>query len=705
MNISSIVVYAFVFTLLLLQACSSEKSEMFSSSDWSTYLGDKRSSQYSSLDQINTQNIQSLQLAWQYDEGEANKKGRSQIQCNPLVIDGIVYGTTATLKLIALDGVTGLKIWTFDPYDGDFTNFGMGVNRGLVYYPDKTKERIFYAAGPNIYAIDLSSGTLITDFGNNGSIDLHDGLGRNVDSLYISANTPGIIYDNLLIMGSRVSESTGAAPGHIRAFDVITGAQEWIFHTIPNPGEFGYDTWPKDAYQRIGGANAWAGLSVDEKNGIVYCPTGSAAYDFYGGDRKGDNLFANCILALNARTGERLWHYQTIHHDIWDKDLPAPPNLMDLEIDGKSVPALAQITKNGFLFVLNRLTGAPLHEIDEIEVPQSELDGEHSSPIQPYPKGFPPFARTSLTIQDLATRSDETEKYAKAIWSNTNHKGGMFEPPSEKGTIIFPGFDGAGEWGGAAFDPKEKNLIVNSNEVPWRNIMDKIKPTSPGEQVYISKCQTCHAADLKGGEMFGKVPSLLQLKDRLTKKEVTEIVKNGKGVMPSFSYLSDEKIQSVYEFINGLEDESEKTTNSDWPYPYAMRGYEKLYAPDGYPIINPPWGQLTSINMEERKINWQIPLGEHESLSKNGIPITGTENYGGPVVTAGGLIFIAATMDEKIRAFRSDNGEELWSYKLPAAGYATPAMYEVEGKQYLVIACGGGKLGTGSGDAYLAFSL
>ena len=689
----------FWIALILIIGCQSEPN-----SNWDTYLGHKNSDQYSPLDEINIDNIADLQVAWTYSSDDADDQNRSQIQCNPLVIDGVLYGTSAQLKLFALDAKTGQELWVFDPFDGSFEMFGMGVNRGLVYYDDGTDGRIFYSAGSSLFAINARTGKAISSFGEEGIVDMHLGLDRNVDSLFISSNTPGVLFEDLLIMGSRVSESTGAAPGHIRAFDATTGQQRWIFHTIPHPGEFGYETWPEDAYERTGGANTWAGFSVDEELGIVYCPTGSAAFDFYGGDRHGANLFANCILALNARTGERIWHYQTIHHDLWDKDLPAPPNLVTVQKDGESIDAIAQISKNGVLFVLNRKTGEPIYPIEEIEVPPSQLEGEEAWPTQPQPTVFPPFSRYRLTEDDLADRNQEAADFARSIWDESN-KDGPFDPPSQEGTIIFPGFDGGGEWGGAAYDPESQTMFINSNEMLWRAKMDRVRPTVPGESLYNTLCQNCHGEDFSGNQIYGNIPSLLGLKDRLSLIESQEIIVGGKGIMPAFTYLGEEQVEDLYNYINGDVDPSQKSLSSDWPYPYTIRGYEKLYAPDGYPMIKPPWGQLTRYNLSEAKIDWQVPLGEHEALSELGMDITGTENYGGPVVTAGGLIFIAATMDEKIRAFNKDTGEEVWQYALPAGGYATPAVFSVKGKQFVVIACGGGKLGTKSGDQYIAFAL
>jgi len=690
-----------LFLLLTLYSCSDQKIDQV---DWDHYLGDADKSQYSNLEQINTSNVGQLEIAWSYSSGDVDTSNRSQIQCNPLIIDGIMYATSPKLKLMAIDAKSGEHVWIFDPFDGNYELYGMGVNRGLAWHEDEDGARLLFTASDQLYAINPSDGLIIDKFGNQGKVDLHEGLGEEAKDFFVTSNSPGIVYKNLLIMGTRVSESTGAAPGHIRAFNVHTGDLEWIFHTIPRPGEMGHDTWPKEAYRNNGGANVWAGFSLDEERGIVYCPTGSASYDFYGGDRKGDNLFANCILALDAATGKRIWHYQTIHHDMWDKDLPVAPNLVTILKDGKKVDALVQATKNGFLYVLDRSTGEPLYPIDEVEVPQSDLIGEHSSPTQPWPSVYPAFSRQSFTKEDLADRNAEAASYANFIYETTHHDN-LYEPPSEEGTIIFPGLDGGGEWGGAAYDPIERDLIINSNEVLWLCNMDKNEPLAKGEGLYKSFCQSCHGEQFKGNQLFGNVPSLVNLKNRVDLKDAIQIVNNGRGAMPGISWMTEDEVKAIYAYINEEEDSSDKVVDDSWPYPYRMRGYVKLYAADGFPIIKPPWGQLTSIDLDNAKINWQVPLGTYEELEDQGLYNTGTENYGGPVATSGGLVFIASTSDEKIRAYDKSNGTVLWEHDLPAAGYATPAVYAIDDQQYIVVGCGGGKLGTKSGDRYVAFAL
>lgn len=695
--------------LLLLCSCQPEKPAP-SPEDWPSYLGGKDANHYSSLRQVDTGNVHELEQVWIYHSGDADTDNRSQIQCNPLIIDGVLYGTSPKLKLLALNAATGRELWRFDPFEGQYEEYGMGVNRGVAYWEAGEDRRILFTAGPFLYAVDARTGLPIPSFGKGGKVNLREGLDRNVGELFIASNTPGIVYRDLLILGSRVSESTGPVPGHIRAYNIRTGERAWIFHTIPHPGEEGSDTWPPGAWQRSGGANAWSGMSLDEERGVVFVPTGSASFDFYGGDRHGQNLFANCVLALDAATGKKLWHFQVVHHDLWDRDLPAPPNLVAVTHNGRKREAVAQITKSGHVFLLDRKTGQPLFEVEERPVPPSTLDGEHAWPTQPFPLKPPPFSRQAITEEDLPQRSREAFEYAHLIWSNAA-KGRPFLPPSEQASLLFPGFDGGGEWGGAAVD-EEGVLYVNSSEMPWLVQMEKHRPlhdgtmAERGQQIFRSTCMACHGADLKGNQLYGNIPSLLGLKERMQKPQFAELLRKGKGVMPSFSMLPESEVNALSAYLLETEEApAEGPEEGSWPYPYAFKGYNRFKAPDGYPAIRPPWGRLTAVDLNEGTIKWQIPLGEHPELKEKGLAATGTENYGGPVATAGGLLFIAATMDEKIRAFDKRTGRQLWEAPLPAAGFATPATYAVDGRQYIVVAAGGGKLGLKSGDAYVAFAL
>lgn len=699
----------------MIQACrpASDTLADNAANDWPGYQGGPDANQYSALDQITPENVAQLLPAWTYASGGADTAGRTQIQCNPLVIDGVLYGTNPRLVVFALDAASGQEKWTFDPSVGNNGSLsGMGVNRGLAYWEGDGQKRIFFSSGPLLYSLDAMTGKPDTAFGKGGFIDLHDGLDRPVENLFINNNSPGRVYKNKIIVGSRVSENTGPVPGHIRAFNVHSGAVEWIFHTIPHPGEYGYDSWPAEAWLRSGGANSWSGFSLDEKRGIVFAPTGSASFDFYGGDRPGDNLFANCVLALNADTGERLWHFQSVHHDLWDRDHPAPPNLVTVTHDGQQVDAVAQITKAGFVILLDRETGEPLFPIEERPVPPSTLQGEAAATTQPYITAPPPFSRQTVTDADLARRSPEVYAYGKAILDEVMLQPvSPYTPPAETATFVFPGFDGGGEWGGAAADP-DGILYINSSEMPWVVKMmpyeapDDKKLATKGKQVYEVACIACHGPDRKGGAIYGNSPSLVGLKDRLDEATVQKTIREGRGLMPSFANLSTDELSALTAFLLESDEVDQSGKKLDiWPYPYRFNGYNRFYAPDGFPAITPPWGQLTAVDLNAGTIKWQVTLGDLPEGRAADDPPTGAENYGGPVVTAGNVIFIAATLDQKFRAFDRRNGNLLWETDLPAAGYATPATYAVDGKQYVVIACGGGKLGTPSGDRYIAFAL
>ena len=691
--------------LLACLACGPEPP----AGDWAHYLGDRGTTQYSSLRAIDTGNVARLEVAWTYASGGADSLNRSQIQCNPLVVDGVLYGTNPRLQAFAVDAATGRERWTFDPAVFDDALFGMGTNRGLSYWGDGAQVRIYYPAGPYLYALDATTGKPVTSFGEGGRVDLHTGLGEAAREQFVISTSPGIIFEDLIIMGGRVSEDLGAAPGYIRAFDLHSGELRWTFRTLPEPDEYGGDTWPDPRSPLTGGANAWAGFSLDEARGVVYVPTGSASYDFYGGNRPGDNLFANCILALDARTGERRWHYQTVHHDIWDRDLSSPPVLVTVNHGGKEIDAVAQPTKGGYLFVLDRDTGEPLFPVEEVPYPASDLQGEYTSPTQPMPTAPPPFTRQVLRADELYPFDTVQQRRARALL-DSSRSGGPFLPPSVAGTIMFPGFDGGAEWGGSAWSPADRLFFVNANEMPWMLKMNPVAAAgeegADGRQVYAIACQACHGKNRQGGGVF-QSPALTGLTPRLNPDDVRHTVRQGQGAMPAIGWLSDGQVEAVTRYILDLEENAPVAAaeNAAWPYPYVMDGYTRLRTAGGHPITAPPYGTLTALDLDRGDIAWQVPLGEYPDLVDRGIPNTGSENYGGPVATAGGVVFIAATLDEKLRAFRSRDGALLWEADLPAAGYATPAVYAAGGRQYVVIACGGGKLGTKSGDQYVAFAL
>ena len=677
---------------------------------WPAHGGNAGHTQFSPLDQINRGNVARLAVAWVHHTGDARADDRSQIQCNPIVVGSVLYGTSAGLKAFALDAATGRELWTFDPFAGPGER-PVGVNRGLMYWQDGGDARILFGAGPHLYALDARTGRPVAGFGREGRIDLREDLGRDVTGLHLVSTTPGVVWHDLVIVGMRVGEGPApAAPGHIRAYDVRSGRLRWTFHTIPWPGEVGYDTWPEDAWKRVGGANTWSGISLDAERGVVFAPTGSPAYDFWGGNRLGANLFANCVLALDAATGKRLWHYQVVHHDVWDRDLPTAPILFSLRRGGRQIEALAQITKSAHIFLLDRQTGQPLLPVEEQPVPASDLDGEKTWPTQPLPLKPPPFARQSLTEDGVTDRTPEARQEALARL-RVVRTGGQFIPPSRQGTVIFPGFDGGGEWGGAAIDPSTGILYVNSSDMAWVLTMVPVpaRASAPrGERVYVQYCASCHGLDRRGGSAQGQlVPSLVDVGRRFESTDLVALMDKGKGTMPSFGFISDGEKKAIAAFLRGEsaaagEEEEEKVEAG---VPFTSTGYNRFLDSEGYPAVKPPWGTLNAIDLVRGEPRWRVPLGEYPELTRRGIPPTGTENYGGPVVTAGGLVFIAASRDEMFRAFDKRTGRLLWQARLPAGGYATPCTYAVGGRQYVVVAAGGGKMGTRSGDAYVAFAL
>lgn len=710
------------FFLVVLVACQSEQKDY---SGWPAYAGGKEGNRYSSNSQITPENVGQLTVAWTFSSHDKDSSNRSQNQCNPIVVDGILYGTTPRLKLFALHAATGQVKWIFDPVTVDTASkrdrFAFyKVNRGVVYWQNESgaEQRLFYSTGSKTWAIDANTGVPVKDFGKGGYIELSENLDRDPTTFnpYVAGTTPGIIYQDLLIMGHRVAESADAAPGHIRAFDVRTGERKWIFHTIPQPSEVGHESWDDpNAWKEFGGANNWAGMSLDEERGILYVPTGSVSGDFYGGIRPGTNLFGNSLLALDAATGQYKWHFQVVHHDLWDRDLPANPNLVTLERDGKKIDAVAQITKHGYVFVFDRVTGKPVFPIEERPVPVSDLPGELAYPTQPFPVLPEPFSRQTFTLDDVsdldsATHIEMVEKF------KTIKYGTPFTPPSKEGVWIFPGFDGGGEWGGAAVDPETGILYVNSSELPWSLTIIDIPGkgnapfTNRGEIVYGTYCVACHGPDRKGnGSSF---PSLLGLQKKYTAQQAWSIIQQGKNMMPAFANIQGADKEALLAFLLDQESVSKEPATAEVKpgsildkVPYTMTGYNRFLDSNGYPGIKPPWGTLNAIDLNSGKLLWKVPLGEYEELTKRGIEPTGTENYGGPLVTKSGLVFIAATKDEKIRAFDKKTGTVLWEAPLPAAGYATPATYMIEGTQYVVIACGGGKIGSKSGDSYVAFAL
>jgi quinoprotein glucose dehydrogenase len=704
MKIKTALIFTLICLILLISSLKIEKLALTDGDvDWAEYLGGADRNHYSTLSQITAENVQNLKIAWSYEMPDSG-----QMQVNPLIVDGVVYGVTPSVQAFALNAATGKEIWRF----GDPLKAWHSTSRGVSYWQEGDDKRILHTIGSHLYAIDAHSGKSIPSFGDNGRVDLHTGLPDIAKDKFIVSNTPGTIFEDLIIMPVRLSEGADAAPGDIRAFNVKTGQLAWSFHTIPHPGEEGYETFPPNAYKNedVGAANNWSGMAVDKKRGIVYVPTGSAGYDFYGGSRTGQNLYANCLLALDARTGKRKWHFQTMHHDIWDRDLPAPPNLVTVKKDGKMIDAVAQVSKQGYVYVFDRETGTPIFPIKEVKAPKSALAGEITWATQPLPTKPAPFARQAwqLTERDI---NPYAENKAELLEKFKKYKTKRFAPPSAEGTVILPGFDGGAEWGGSAVDPNGI-IYINSNEMPWiltmveAPKMDNLAGLPMGEKLYITTCQVCHGAN-KMGNPLSNVPALVDIGKKLNRKAIGSIIANGKGRMPGFSTIQSDDQQAVISYLLGEEKKEVSSSTSKnapkTPYmPYVSTGYNKFLDNKGHPAIKPPWGTLNALDLNTGKYLWQIPFGDEPNFHIKG---TGTENYGGPIITASGLLFIAATKDEKFRCYEAKTGKLLWETTLPAASFATPSTYSVGGKQYIVLACGGTKLGTKKGNTYVAFAL
>ncbi len=662
------------------------------------YGGGLAGTRYSSLKQINRANVQKLAVAWTFDLAD----GAGDSQNQPVVMDGVLYAVTAKHKVVALEAATGKELWRFDSGLA-----GRGPNRGVSVWSNGKEKRIFAAAQSFVYALDAATGQPVQSFGQAGRIDLREGLGREPGKLSIALTTPGVVHKDLLIVGGRLSESLPSPPGDIRAYDVRTGKLRWSFHTIPRPGEFGYETWPKEAWTYTGSANNWAGMAVDEKRGIVFVPTGSAADDFYGANRAGDNLFANTLLALNAEKGQRIWHFQAVKHDIWDRDFPSPPTLVTVRHNGKLIDAVAQTTKSGHVYLFDRANGNPLFPIEYQKYPASTVPGEITAETQPLPTKPAPFSRQTLTEDLLTKRTPAMQQWALAQFRSLT-SGGQFIPINVgQETIIFPGFDGGAEWGGSAFDAETGLLYVNANEMVWRMSLAENLSGGSGRQIYLRTCATCHGDDLRGSPP--QMPTLVNLGAKFKADNLAALIRQGAGRMPAFPNLQQTEMAVLVQFL--LSGENKELTNNaanDKLPKYRFTGYHKFLDPEGYPAIAPPWGTLSAINLNTGTYAWQIPLGEYPELAAQGMKDTGSENYGGPVVTAGGLVFIAATnFDKKFRAFDKLTGKLLWETTLPFSGNATPATYAVNGRQFVVVHATGGKAKRSEpgGDVLLAFAL
>ena len=709
-NLHTLVVVVFLICI----SCLGCKPPYDEERTWSVYKADAESSSNSSLDQINSGNVKSLKEAWSFRPDDARAGGRSgNAECNPIIVDGVMYATSARHRLYAIEASTGKLKWSYDPFDG---GEGGGIYRGVTYWEDGDDKRILYTAGDNLFAQNATTGELITTFGDSGKVSMNIGLRGDPSAISVIPTSPGIVYEDLLILGAEVSELFGAEPGYIRAYNIRNGKLEWTFHTIPHPGEPGYETWPTDAWKYAGGVNCWGGMSLDLKRGMVFVPLGSPSYDFYGADRKGANLYGNSIVALDARTGKHIWHFQTVHHDLWDYDLPAPPNLVTIEREGKRIDAVAQTTKTGFLFVLDRETGKPLFPVEERSVPPSNVPGEQAWPTQPFPVKPLPYARQHMTKDDLTNFSPGSYDSLLKKFNSMRYEG-LFTPPDVKGTLMLPGTRGGSNWGGGAFDPSSGVFYVKSNNSPEIDHIEKVERdnnSSPlstynqGKALYLRYCASCHGKDRNGDEPVN--PSLRNLKDKLSREVALGKIMNGSGRMPSFSTILQGKEEAILAFLFETRDtrpsraeadlfeihsnqmsikDIEKVKPDTAPLYLNMTPFSHWYDPNGKPAIKPPWGTLSAINLNTGEYEWQIPVGNIQDLQKPGDPITGMEGYGGPIVTAGGLVFIGGTRDKKFRAFDKKTGELLWETDLPGVANATPCTYMADGKQYVAVSISG----------------
>ncbi len=705
-----------VVAWMLAMPCEFARAQPSESRDWPVWNGNANGDHYSPLAQIDRESVTKLRVAWTFDTGE-----EGGLETNPLVIAGVVYANTPSRKVVALDAVTGRLLWKFDSGVP-----GVGPVRSVAYWTDGRQHLIFASVNNFLYALDAADGKPVQQFGEGGRIDLRKDLGRDYRQQSITMTSPGVIYKDLIIVGGREPEDHPAPPGDIRAYDVRTGALRWIFHTIPHPGEFGYDTWPKDAWVNAGSANNWAGMVLDPDRGIVYVPTGSAVADWYGGDRAGDDLFSDTLLALDAATGKRLWHFQGVHHDLWDLDFPAPPVLLTVNSGGRRVDAVAQTTKSGYVFLFDRVTGQPLFPIKESSYPASTVPGEVASPTQPLPTLPLPFTRQGVTEDILTTRTPEAHAWAvQKFRTLAGGGGGQFAPPRlDKLLAALPGSNGGGEWGGPAVDPTSGILYVNANETP--RLIGLVLPRAPvsaGERIYQQRCSACHG--LTGAGAPPDIPGLVPVNPLLTDQKIEDLIHQGKGRMPPVTDMNGDQLKSLVRYLKILPAQGSATASvqkaaapADADDDGAGSGEGSRYKsskgffadPEGYPAIVPPWGTLSAIDMNTGKYLWKIPLGYYPELAAKGLADTGTLNYGGPLVTGGGLVLIAATAyDRKFRAFDSQTGQRLWETDLPLPGLATPATYMVNGKQYVLIATGGEGGGSqfrgSTGGVYVAFAL
>jgi quinoprotein glucose dehydrogenase len=704
-----------IIVLTIYSGCKiyTKKNQINLDRTWSVYKADAEGTGYSILDEINKNTIQSLEIAWTHKFSDAPPGSRGgNSESNPIVVDGVMYTLSARHRVYALDAATGKQIWAFDPFNGEA---GGGIGRGVTYWEEGSDKRILLTAGDKLYALNAQTGLAIPSFGNNGWVSMNIGMRGDPDKISVIPTSPGIVFKNLLIIGNEVSELYGAEPGHVRAYDIKSGKLEWTFHTVPQPGEFGYDTWPKDAWKYVGGTNNWGGMSLDTKRGMVFFATGSPTYDYYGKDRIGKNLFGNSVVALDAATGKYRWHFQTVHHDLWDYDLPAPPNLITVVHNGKKIDAVAQTSKLGYIYTFNRETGEPLFPIEEKPVPASDIPGEEAWPTQPIPTKPAPYSRQFVTKDDISNYSKGSYDTLMMRFNAFRYEG-PFTPPSLQGTFMLPGSRGGSSWGGGTVDPAKGIIYVKSNDSPEIATMKKVVENetsnlsvfNQGKALYSTYCVSCHMPD-KNGDESGN-PSLLAIETRLSREDALNKIKRGGGKMPSFasviagkeeaiiSYLFDKESsaarpsreQSFLKEIqeNELANKSGIITPKEDKY-LNLTAYGQFLDNQRRPGIKPPWGQLHAINLNTGEFEWSVTLGNQPEGQLPGAAETGASGSAGPLLTKGGLLFIGSTRDRKFRAFDQKTGEKIWETTLPGIANANPSTYWSKGKQYIAISVGG----------------
>ena len=690
--------YIGVLLILLLNSCTEESKEI--SNTWTAYKADAKASSYSPLDQINVSNVGQLQNVWTFHANDVlnGEKPAASSQSNPIIIDGVMYANSRNQTVYAINATTGEQVWKYEALEEGEPS---AASRGVTYWEDGDDKRILYSAGNYLLAINAKTGELVPTFGENGKVNLNVGVRDNSEEISVTLTTPGSIFKNLIIIGSRLPDFYGAPPGYVRAYNVKTGELAWTFHTIPHPGEPGYETWPSDAYKYAGGVNCWAGMAIDTEKSTVFLALGSPSYDFYGADRIGANLYGNCVLALDAATGAYKWHFQTVHHDIWDYDLPAPPTLVTIEKDGKEIEAVAQTTKQGFVFILDRETGESLYPVEERKVPASNLPGEVAFETQPFPVKPEPFVKQFMTEDDLNHYSESDHDSILQTFRSVRYEG-LFTPPDLEGTISLPATRGGANWGGSAYDPDTDYLYIRGNNLPEiQTIVDADEHFKAqnntrfelGRVTYEKHCVACHGADKKGA--MEDVPSLVDLKNRLSENETLLKIQQGGGKMPGYKGVITAQEESgiiafLYDMKDATIDAPQITDGEEKPKRFMnITPYRTWSDPSGNPAMKAPWNTLNALNLNTGEYDWQIPLGNDEKLQEEGGPDTGLLARSGPMVTAGGLVFISGAADKKLWAIDKKSGQLIWETELPAANNANVCSYSVNGKQYVALSVGG----------------